>query len=579
MKRIKTCHNDRGHDEETELLYERQDPDLDVRITCRAGIVTKELKSRGNQLRDLEFDFGVLREVAAVAKISSSLTAEFVVQGFDFRAESNQSMSFSMAHFDTDLSKTLSRTQGLPADSVCELLFRLLGALVCAKHNKINHLDVKPGNIFLNCSQDERDERGAGRPLLETARLGDWGIARFSAQTVCEDPQYVQTVTYRAPEHILRTYFPVDATVADVWSSGLVAVEALLGANFYDGFTENTVLREMISAFGFSNFQDVDYWHNRLNQLYPDLGLLLQRQRDQLPQHETLQPWFTRQYLETTVRLGQSPDLVELLLRMLELDPTKRVSAELALQSPLFNQSSVRGLLLPVTLPVDTFLGSHCFQRMYPPEARWAAFTWLDHHATSTKSFFGAAYLMDAFWTRTSGPKINFNQLDALGKAALAITSKLLDEDGGFRLSDLVDDPSDPELMSEFEESLTMELGVVRAFAGDVYNPTCYDYFLTQYTAEIQKLAEGNRFDALCEAKQQLEPRFFGLAGLLKILLFDESGLIYRLRPDHVFESCSLVLNRVPGIGPDTPCYRAYCEILEYLQSQRRQRLRDLFGV
>jgi hypothetical protein len=109
--------------------------------------------------------------------------------------------------------------QPLAPPAVTELGARLADALAHVHGRGIVHRDIKPANILLD---------RAGRP-----RLADFGIARLDGATrMTATGVVIGTAAYMAPEQVRG------ATVgppADIYSLGLVLLEALTGLREYTG--------------------------------------------------------------------------------------------------------------------------------------------------------------------------------------------------------------------------------------------------------------------------------------------------------------------------------------------------------
>ncbi len=103
-------------------------------------------------------------------------------------------------------------------------------ALAHAHEHGIIHRDVKPANVLLG-----RDG---------SVRLADFGIAAVSEPDATVDDRMLGTLSYMAPE-TCRGARP--AAPADVWSAGVLAYEALTGANPFRSRTPDE-LRERHGA-------------------------------------------------------------------------------------------------------------------------------------------------------------------------------------------------------------------------------------------------------------------------------------------------------------------------------------------
>jgi eukaryotic-like serine/threonine-protein kinase len=109
---------------------------------------------------------------------------------------------------------------GLEGDEVAQIGAEVAEALAHVHAAGIVHRDVKPGNVLL-------DQDG-------TAKLADFGIARLVDDTVHHTRTgfLVGTVAYLSPEQVAGE--PV-STAVDVYSLGLVLLEALTGVRAYAG--------------------------------------------------------------------------------------------------------------------------------------------------------------------------------------------------------------------------------------------------------------------------------------------------------------------------------------------------------
>ncbi|WP_121252185.1 serine/threonine-protein kinase [Nocardioides ferulae] len=110
--------------------------------------------------------------------------------------------------------------RALEADRVAEIGGQLAEALAYAHGQGVVHRDVKPANVLLG--DDGR------------VRLADFGIARLLGDTVrhTRTGQAIGTAAYLAPEQVRGAEV---TTSVDVWSLGLVLLEALTGRREYPG--------------------------------------------------------------------------------------------------------------------------------------------------------------------------------------------------------------------------------------------------------------------------------------------------------------------------------------------------------
>ena len=117
----------------------------------------------------------------------------------------------------------------LPVDEVGKIGAQMADALAYAHREGVVHRDVKPGNVLLGSD---------GR-----ARLADFGIARLIGDTVrhTKTGHAIGTPAYLSPEQVLGDEV---TPAADVYSLGLVLLEALTGERAYPGSpTEAALVR------------------------------------------------------------------------------------------------------------------------------------------------------------------------------------------------------------------------------------------------------------------------------------------------------------------------------------------------
>lgn len=135
---------------------------------------------------------------------------------------------------DASLDTRLATEKTLPAHEVAALGAQIADALAYIHSRGVIHRDVKPANILIG------DARAAG--FRRTAKLGDFGIAQFiDGNRLTSDGTILGTAAYLSPEQVSGRSVGV---VSDVYSLGLVLLEALTGVQEFPGtVVESAVAR------------------------------------------------------------------------------------------------------------------------------------------------------------------------------------------------------------------------------------------------------------------------------------------------------------------------------------------------
>lgn len=118
----------------------------------------------------------------------------------------------------------------LPADRAASLGSDIARALAYIHARRVVHRDVKPANILLTRLDDAVVPPGTDLPL---AKLADFGVARMlDGAHLTEPGTTVGTANYISPEQLRGQ--PA-GPASDVYSLGLVLLEALTGCMVYPG--------------------------------------------------------------------------------------------------------------------------------------------------------------------------------------------------------------------------------------------------------------------------------------------------------------------------------------------------------
>uniref|UniRef100_A0A3Q3W1L7 Protein kinase domain-containing protein n=1 Tax=Mola mola TaxID=94237 RepID=A0A3Q3W1L7_MOLML len=238
----------------------------------------KIFKSRPNFIHDAQKEIGMLKRLQCLDPDSCNIV-KWNNYFFD-----KEIICLSFELLDQNLRDYIldRECRGLPISEVRSIIHQLTTALSHLNSLGIVHADLKPDNVMVV----DRHQQ----PLK--VKLVDFGLAQLLFAIKSDVP--VQSLWYRAPEVMLD--IPFNEAI-DVWSLGITAAELGTGCPLYMGNNEYDVLRAIIQTQG----QPAD---------------------DVLDRHQR----------------GQHI-LVDLIKRMLHLNPDERIKPLEVLQHPFFSFS------------------------------------------------------------------------------------------------------------------------------------------------------------------------------------------------------------------------------------------------
>lgn len=206
---------------------------------------------------------------------------------------------------DQDLKKLLDMCEGgLDAATTKSFLYQLLRGLAHCHRHRVLHRDLKPQNLLIN-------REGA-------LKLADFGLARAFGIPVRSYTHEVVTLWYRAPDVLMgsRKY----STPVDIWSVGCIFAEMTNGRPLFPGKTEQDQLQRIFKLMGTPNPQ---MWPSCVD--LPDW-------KSDFQQYER-QPW-------QSIVPNLDAKGVELIGKLVEYDPSQRVTAIAAMEHSYFRDLS-----------------------------------------------------------------------------------------------------------------------------------------------------------------------------------------------------------------------------------------------
>lgn len=206
-----------------------------------------------------------------------------------------------------------SVSKGLDPSLVKFFAFQLLNGTNYCHENKILHRDLKPQNLLINKNLQ--------------LKLGDFGLARAFGLPVSSFSSDVVTLWYRSIDVLLgsKSYF----TSIDTWSIGCIIAEMISGVPLFKGANEDDQILKIFQTIGYPRERDLSNSGWYMN----------------LPKYDA-QNWdFAKSGLDSIHSLANILNLnlesdyltLDLILKLLQLDPKKRLTTLEALEHPYFN--------------------------------------------------------------------------------------------------------------------------------------------------------------------------------------------------------------------------------------------------
>lgn len=223
--------------------------------------------------------------------------------------------------------------QAMPMITVKSLLWQILHGINYLHKNWIIHRDLKPSNILVTGQDKPPNERGC-------VKIADFGLARlFQAplRPLTDVDAVVVTIWYRAPELLLGAKHYTKAI--DLWAIGCIFAELVTSKPLFQGQEKERKGDDR------NPFQA-----DQIDKIFRILGKPTLEQwpgAADLPNWQHAQAW--QPYppiLHERVRgLGKSSHGYDLLAKLLEYDPNKRITAENALKHPFFEVRTLHRVL------------------------------------------------------------------------------------------------------------------------------------------------------------------------------------------------------------------------------------------
>lgn len=292
-----------------------------ARCTITGEIVAVKQVKFGSSAPREGFPMTALREANILLSLRhpNILRVKEMVVGSSF-----EKLYMVMEYMDMDLKAVMQRRK-FSLSETKRLMLQLLSAMEYMHRCWYLHRDLKTSNLLYN-------KRGK-------LAVCDFGLARKYGSPIAPYTQLVVTLWYRAPELLLgATEY---STPIDIWSVGCIMAELLLGGEpLVPGQGEVDQINKIFSLIG-----------SPTEEKWPGCSTLphiKQGSSWRWPATSSLREKFPRVSYGDVLALSDVG--YDLLGRLLEMDPAKRISAAEALKHPWFSEH-------PLPTPEDMMPG------------------------------------------------------------------------------------------------------------------------------------------------------------------------------------------------------------------------------
>ena len=262
--------------------------------------------------RLLKMGLMVSREIEILKKLSNATQCINMLDCFyttDPKTRMIQNMVFD--YFPTNLETAIlnqrEKKTRLRGDVIANYAFQIVKGLSEIHAKKILHRDLKPENLLID-----------GSKLV----ISDFGSSKFKKKAMKSTP-YIVSRFYRAPE-LLLCLTSYDEKI-DIWAAGCIFAEMCQNEPVFQGKDDGDQFQAMLKILGRVSKETMSSF---LAKGVPfDKKVLFKIKAPERKELE-MKRWVNR--------LPKKDSALDLLEKMLEYDPDKRISAADALQHPFF---------------------------------------------------------------------------------------------------------------------------------------------------------------------------------------------------------------------------------------------------
>jgi len=273
------------------------------KVYLAEDLKNKNAKVAIKQLKPSSVEEGVSISTLREISLLKELNHVNIVKLMDVVHLPNNIIVLVFEYVETDLKIMLKKNnnKGLPLKTCKSLLYQLLKGIQHIHRMKILHRDIKSENLLI--SKDNK------------LKITDFGLARGYGLPIKSFRNDVVSLWYRAPDILLGNE-GYERSV-DMWSIGCIFAEMVTGNIIFKGFSEKEQIRKIFEILG-----------TPTEKTYP---MYMEYSGWKEDNWEVYYPQDLKKILPTLDDNG-----IDLLKKLLELDPDKRIVANEALEHPYF---------------------------------------------------------------------------------------------------------------------------------------------------------------------------------------------------------------------------------------------------
>ena len=394
-------------------------------------VAVKKYKSVSGKLYTGGIDENIIREIAVLKTCNHPNVIRILdVDLIDFKCVVMEYYNYCLSDIVTDKKWKLDK------ENIQSIFGQLLLGLDYLHKLNIIHRDIKDDNILISYTIEYGYK----------AVIADLGSGRMFHEGGDKTPKVI-TLYERAPEVMLNTEKAIYGTSVDIWSLGCVLSYTIIRSHLFTGNSEIEMLTNIFKIMG-----------NPIDMVQPDKYFLLI--------DENIKPTFDE------IFKGYDKNLVNLISKMLRLEPEVRIDAETALRHPYFEEMYSTDIVQD-NWKCETNMNIEIPNKYI--KNRHKILSWLNGYVfkyINIVQYLTTINILDRYITYHDDLKLNNIQWHTLGISAFWISSKLeaLEPYDVDSLSDISD------YMLEENEICSLEKHILKTLKGDLYNPLMTDF-------------------------------------------------------------------------------------------------------